>query len=129
MKNFLSTYIAVVLAGLTLMFIQDLYVKSQLNQLTKAASKASEQSYEEREQAKRDNEAAEKQLKSEIALMLCKEALHSHHGKQAIDLEIVRSTPTFAAFTYSVSGIGYHSKCIVDDRKERVTDFDATKLG
>ncbi len=129
MKNFISTYIAVVLAGLTLMFIQDLYVKSQLHQLTKAASKASEQSYEEREQAKRDSEAAEKQLKSEIALMLCKEALRSHHGKQAFDLEIVRNTPTFAAFTYSVASIGYHSKCIVDDRKEKVTSFEATKLG
>lgn len=129
MKDFLTTYIAVVLAGLTLMFIQDQYVKSQLDQLAKTASHRAEQSYEEREQAKRDNEAAERQLKTEIALMLCKEALVSHHGKQALDLEVVRNTPTFAAFTYSVSGIGYHSKCIVDDRNEKVRDFEAAKLG
>lgn len=129
MKDFLTTYIAVVLAGLTLMFIQDQYVKSQLDQLTKAASDAADQSYEEREQAKLDNEAAEKRLKTEVALRLCKEALRSHHGESALELDVIRNTPTFAAFTYSVAGIGYHSKCIVDDRNRKVTDFEATKLG
>lgn len=129
MKDFLSTYIAVVLAGLTLMFIQDQYVKSQLDQLTKAASHATEQSYEEREQTRSDSETAEKRLKTEVALRLCKDALRSHHGESALELDVIRNTPTFAAFTYSVAGIGYHSKCIVDDRKERVTEFNATKLG
>lgn len=76
MKDFFNTYLAVVLAGLTLMFIQDQYVKSQLDQLTKAASDVADQSYEEREQAKLDNEAAEKRLKTEAALLLCKDALH-----------------------------------------------------
>lgn len=129
MKDFLTTYIAVVLAGLTLMFIQDQYVKSQLDQLTKAASDAAEQSYEEREQAKLDNEAAEKRLKTEVALMLCKGALRVHHKTQATDLDLIRSTTTFAAFTYSVAGVGYHAKCIVDDRNRKVTSFEATKLG
>lgn len=128
MKDFLTTYIAVVLAGLTLMFIQDQYVTNQLDQLTKAASDAADQSYKEREQAKLDNEAAEKRLKAEVALMLCKGALRVHHKTPAADLEVIRNTTTFAAFTYSIAGVGYHAKCIVDDRNRKVTNFEATKL-
>ena len=60
MKDYLTTYIAVVLAGLTLMFIQDQYVKSQLDQFRKATSNAAEQSYEEREQTRRAIDASQK---------------------------------------------------------------------
>lgn len=128
MKDFLTTYLAVVLAGLTLIFFQEQYVKIQLEQLKITASDAAEQSYKELEQSKLDNEAAEKRIKTETALLLCKDALRAHHKTQETDLEVIRNTTTFAALTYAVAGVGYHAKCIVDDRNRKVRSFDVAKL-
>lgn len=127
LKNILSTYIAVVFAGITLMFIQEAYLENQLEELADINKQEAHNSRERQAKASESLAKEDKKVQAEVALLLCQEALRTHHSKQPENLEVIRNTSTFAAFTYTVSGTDYHSKCVVDERNSRVLSFDASK--